>query len=179
MIYDYINKLRPGDILFTYKKKSLLSSIIWKFSHLYKFSVPIEIKCSHVAYYMGDELIADISYEGVVIKNIKTYSIKKYILSYGRVEKELDILRMNSYIHFKAGRYKYGYATLLWMGIMKLFNRHKIKDFQKDAVICSEFIIELFKLSGISLIKNKGIGTPLDIMNSSEVKLFFILESNK
>lgn len=168
-----INKLQIGDIGFSFNKKNLFSKLIYAVS-FWRTTKQSNKKVSHSFIYMGDNLIAEASFAGVAIVNIKKYQDKKHDLYWKRYsnymnEKEKQTLWMHA--ANQAGLIKYSFLQLPIIFISKLFNI-KFKDYTKYDKVCSEFVSEAYRAIGVRLTDNEepSNDTPLDLFESNKLK---------
>lgn len=167
-----VNNLKPADIIFTFNKDSFFSKLIWLVSKFKKNKDFKKPKISHVLLYLGNNLIIESSFGGVAIKNIKAFK-KKYKIYIGRCINNFDVDNLKQSCIEQAGITKYAYLQIIIIAIKKLFRLHKVGDFQKDAVHCSEFIAAEFKKVNVDLVPqlHPAETSPLDIYNSNIIKI--------
>jgi len=168
MIYDeFLKKVQPGDILFSYKKGNKFSKLIWKMSK-WDSDLENEPTISHTFIYIGDDLVAEatIGY-GSIIRSIFHYNPKTYVLYRGYLNTGFDGVKLIKLAKEYSAELGYSYFTLIWLFFKRLFSIGKTVD-EIAAVTCSEFVSMLFEEVGVSLVpgKNASEVSPLEIFNS-------------
>jgi hypothetical protein len=166
--------LKKGDVLFTFNKTNCFSKIIWKFTGK-KGELPV----SHVAIYLGDDLLAentlgvtDESWGGVMIRNIAHYNKSNFVLQVGRVKKVFDVDVLTESAEDDAGVVEYSFFQLIWAFFEKVF-RFKAKDVSLKASVCSEWVIDKFRLVGVDLVPGKmsADAEPREVLESKELDI--------
>jgi len=156
--------LKAGDIGFTYEKNSFISRLIYYLSRD-KSSDP---EISHVFLVIDSDFIIEAYWEGITIKSIKKYN-SKYIVRYKRnmnfKPEWIELIKLSS------GMIPYSFVQLIAIFFKKLFGLHKVGDWNKDSMICSEFILEAYKKFGVHLCPGSEPAetTPLDLWKSKKI----------
>lgn len=134
--------LEPGDVVFTYNHGNWLSRAIWYVSG------DTRKRVSHVALYLGYGVIAEMMWEGLRVRGVVKYDNPKYEVHARRAKSALDVDRLRALALKAEGDVPYAYLTLLWIAVRKLFRVHRKGDVQKDAMMCSEWIVDSFRAVG-------------------------------
>jgi hypothetical protein len=166
-----MKKLQIGDIGFTFKRGNIFSKLVYLVS-VWKKNTKTSTKISHCFVYMGDGLIAESSFHGVGIFNLKKYG-DKYDIYFKRVDKILTPQEQQTlWMHAaeQAGITKYSYVQLLSFLFGKIFNV-TMKDYSKVDKVCSEFVSEAYRKIDVQFTTNNlpSNDTPLDIFESDKL----------
>lgn len=143
MLIDYKGEIEVGDLIFTFKRGNLFSRLIWFFG-----GAPPQLKVSHVAIYIGEGLIAEMSFGGLGITGLRKYSVNKYVVHIGRIKIEYDVDSVIAGIKEQVGARKYSYIQIGIILLKKLFGLHVKNDVDGDSAMCSEFIVEILRTHG-------------------------------
>jgi hypothetical protein len=175
ILKDY--DLEVGDAIFTYQDSWLNKKIMW-FS---KWRVPKNRneKIAHIAMFIGYDdkgvpQIFEADWRGVRKKSGACYNNKKYVI---HVSSPRDIV-IDDYRKDKLRMFiknnietDYAYTQLLAIAVQKTLNLHRVGDWDKDAVICSECYCNTLKFVwGVDLTKHPESITPLDIRYDDKMK---------
>jgi len=181
--YNFIEHLQPYDIILTYKKTSLFSKYIWKFTKPNKPATPV----SHSIIYYGDNLIGESTFlafslfncGGVVLRSVKNYKETSHIITIKRLKNtyrsSLNEELIKERIQRDATKVKYAFTQVLKLFINKLIgNTLEIKD--EEGAVCSEWVADIFEqTSNIKLVpgvENHKV-EPLQIFNSDKLALVY------
>jgi len=171
MEINYIDKLQQCDIIFIYNKKSWLHRLICYFTGKKPFKV------GHVAMYMYGDMIIEANMQGVHIKTLKKYDDSTERLYLGRYEaltpeQKLKIFNAcNSY-----NNEEYSYFQLIIMMLGYIFKWNNTPDADKQAVVCSELVADLFLSASVNLCYDKEPWqiSPHDLVDSPLLKIINI-----
>lgn len=172
---DMLEKLKPGDIILTFKRGSLFSGLIWLVSRLGRRELALNPRLSHCIIYLGGGLISDSALAGgVTIKNVRAYA-RAYDLRLARYRGGgLDKKKLVRYCTDNAGIIKYAYLQIVAIAFKRVFLRRDVKkDLDNKAMHCSEFVASAFLAQGIRLVDRKRpfMVSPLDIYSSPQVRI--------
>lgn len=158
-------KLEIGDLIFTYKKRSLFSWLIASVS---------QTPYSHASMYIGDGKIIESAYltKGVKI-NENHYLTDKYIYNVYRVKASSE--QIQQAVEFAKSKDSVKYATIqvVFLGLLYLCGWFKLNILHLDVdkgMTCSEFVATCYKQVGISLCDNPAASTPFELTQSSNVE---------
>jgi len=160
--------LLPCSIIFTFKKRSWFSKLVWYFSKI-DTTLAEKRKVSHLALYIGDNMIAESSFGGVAIRNIKKFNTGKYDVYIGRCLLPHECDKIVSYCNESAGLIDYSYLQLFAIMFKKIFRLPNIGDVDKEGMMCVEFILNAFIAGGVNLFKSPAEVTPLDLFTSEHI----------
>ena len=165
--HRYQDLLVEGDVIIVYNKEKFLHKLISYFTGRDK-----PRKAGHVAMYLCDKLMAEATSKGIRIKDLKKYRYPKYDLYLGRKKHLTDEEKkeLQTYAIKQAGT-QYSFLQLLGLIINYFLKRSIIKDVNKKAMICSEFICSSYKHIGKDLVPNKdcALVTPQDLLDTKEL----------
>jgi len=158
---------KSGDVLFSYSG-NILSRAIWFISTLWTNTVH-EKKVSHAFIYMGRGMIVEESLSGVVIVNIEEYRASSYQLqAYRYTGPKINAALLVDNCRMAAGVVQYSFVELLYILIKKVFRVKHVGKAEKNAQICSAFVLSQYRKIGVDLLP--GIYgadvTPLELSRS-------------
>jgi len=171
-------KLSIGDCIFTYQGSWLNKQIMW-FS---KWRVPKNRTetIAHVAMYIGDNAkgepqVFEADWKGLSVNSGLGYNNKKFTIHtaspIGIIIDQYHIEKLNSFIHNNLKTH-YAFLQLAGIATKKILGLHRIGDWDKDAMICSECYCETLKhVWGVVLTDNPEGITPLDIYYSKKMSV--------
>lgn len=170
MLKELIPNLLPGDLIFTFDKGSILSWIIWKVT---KKDVRNKDRISHVIIYLGEGLIADLLYYGLVIRNILVYDKQRFKVMACRPIGLENPEGVTMACKNLAGVEKYSIFQLVLFFFMKVLGKTKSFDSRKTASICSEFVSRLYRFYHVDFVPgiNDEDISPLDLYNSNKLDI--------
>lgn len=168
-----ISKLQVGDVGFSFNKTKLISSIIYKISILGKHRKKRPAKLSHSFIYIGHGLIAEATFNGIVIVNLEKYLDKDFdiefqtpVIPFTQEEKQIIF----SYAARKAGIIKYSFGQLFVILFHKWF-KSRVFDYNQKEMQCSEFVSEIYSLLGRKLTdQDNSMNSPIDVYESEQLK---------
>ena len=146
LLKDY--DLLPGDAVLVYTSSLIDRAIQW-FSKLHEYKKP-DAKVSHVALFLhydekGIPIVAE-ALSHVIVHDGLEYNKTKYTVHVARPKLTLTPemrSQMEAYCKGKAGE-DYSYLQLAAFAFQRIFNLKKVGDWNKSAVVCSEFYCETF-----------------------------------
>ena len=161
---NYKDKAHPLDIIITYNPHSWLHRLIYGVTHY---------KAAHVALYLGDGMIIESNSTGVHRKPWKNYRDGMLVyLARPIAMMEMAELKIRAACLDRENE-PYAFGQLVAIFFKNLFHVRHVPDVSKQAVICSEFVADVFREGGINLCPdlNPWEVTPGDIMKSDRVFL--------
>lgn len=146
ILSDYA--LSGGDAIFTYSNSWLSRKIFW-FSK-WRESGSKHTKISHVAMFLryedGVPLIAEANHHVQILSGNK-YNNKKYEIHVARpcIKMSSDrIQQVTAFMEKRKGE-DYAYGQIAAHALKKIFNKNRVGDWDRDAVICSELYAEAYE----------------------------------
>lgn len=169
-----ISDLQIGDIGFSFKKRNILSKIIYRISIFNMILKKKPKRISHTFIYIGHGLIAESTFTGTIIVNIDKYlDSDKYELEFQTpiypftVGEKQIIFNMAAK---EAGLIKYSFGQLFVILFNKWF-KIRAYDFSQKQMHCSEFISSIYERLNRKLTsQDSHMNSPIDIYESALLK---------
>ena len=177
--YEFLNHLEVNDIVFTYNKKALFSKLAWWVDS--EKGVDEDVKISHALIIFNKDLVAEarLSQGYVLLRDVKKYKESTHKIRVCRLVKpelkNFNAFKLRQKILQDVGDKKYSLIKLILIGIKRFFGIRKYTEIDDDAVICSEWVSEVFKAAGVDLYKGlKNHETsPISLFGSNKIQLIY------
>jgi hypothetical protein len=168
-----ITKLQIGDIGFSFKKGNLFSRFIYAVSIWKKNLKKPEKKMSHAFIYIGNGLIAESTFGGAIIVNVKKYLDEKHATEFQTPLEPLTDLEKQEVFKLCAeqvGIVKYGWGQLFVILFNKWFKLKQF-DFSLKQMHCSEFVANIYEKLNRKLINEESsMADPVSLYESEKIK---------
>ncbi len=163
-----MRQIKPGDIGFTFKRRNLFSRFIYAVS-IWRTAPKSDKKVSHCFVCLDDGMIAEATFGGVAVVNIKKYFDGEhdvYLKTPAEPITHYDRVKGDSFVRESAGVVHYAFWELINLFLTKWF-RYRIFAYSRKDMMCSEFAVEYYASFGRSLTgKDAAASTPLDVFDS-------------
>lgn len=168
-----IEKLKIGDIGFSFNKTKLISRLIYLVSIKNKHLKKPKKQLSHSFIYLGNNLIAEATFTGVIIVNIRKYINSKYDIEFQTPVKHLTASEQDKIFEFAAdhaGLTQYSFGQLFVILFNKWFKTRRY-DFSQKEMMCSEFVCDAYEYINRVLVNNDSSMTdPIELYESEEIR---------
>lgn len=168
-----ISKLQVGDIGFSFKKGNLFSRFIYAVSVWKKNLKKPEKKISHAFIYIGNGLIAESTFSGAIIVNVKKYLDDKHDVEFQTPVYQLSTEEKETVFKLCAeqvGIVKYGWGQLFVILFNKWFKTRNF-DFSLKQMDCSEFVANIYEKLNRKLIDiESAMADPVSLYESVLIK---------